>query len=87
MSIEYHSYKVEFAMRGAGHIHGVLWVDWEKFVKKHTETFNEDIVDEDGVIIEVDTSHVKLALQHIKDDQKLSKSETKALEKFADLFI
>ena len=30
MSIKYHSYKVEFALRGAGHIHGVLWVDWDK---------------------------------------------------------
>ena len=31
MSIKYNSYKVEFALRGAGHIHGVLWVDWENF--------------------------------------------------------
>jgi len=31
MHIRYYSYKVEFALRGAGHIHGILWVDWEKF--------------------------------------------------------
>ena len=27
MAIQYHSYKVEFALRGAGHVHGVLWID------------------------------------------------------------
>ena len=31
MAIKYYSYKVEFAMRGAGHIHGVLWIDWDSF--------------------------------------------------------
>ena len=31
MCIKNYSYKVEFALRGAGHIHGVLWVDWENF--------------------------------------------------------
>ena len=31
MAVKYYSYKVEFAMRGAGHIHGVLWIDWERF--------------------------------------------------------
>ena len=31
MAIKYYSYKVEFAMRGAGHIHGVLWINWDTF--------------------------------------------------------
>ena len=31
MCINYNSYKVEFALRGAGHIHGVLWMDWKNF--------------------------------------------------------
>ena len=30
------SYKVEFQGRGAGHIHGVLWVNLSLF-EKHTE--------------------------------------------------
>ena len=29
MAIKYNSYKVEFALRGAAHIHGVLWMDWK----------------------------------------------------------
>ena len=31
MCIKYYSYKVEFALRGAAHIHGVLWIDWKNF--------------------------------------------------------
>ena len=29
LTIKYYNYKVEFAMRGAAHVHGVLWIDWE----------------------------------------------------------
>ena len=31
MQIKYYSYKVEFALRGEAHVHGVLWIDWKKF--------------------------------------------------------
>ena len=27
MPVEYYNYRVEFQARGAGHIHGVLWID------------------------------------------------------------
>jgi hypothetical protein len=30
MQLEYFSSKLEFAMRGAAHIHGVLWLDLNK---------------------------------------------------------
>ena len=29
MKVEYYTYKVEFQERGAGHIHGTLWLDLE----------------------------------------------------------
>ena len=31
MCVEYYNYRVEFQMRGAGHIHGTLWLDWIKW--------------------------------------------------------
>ena len=34
MSTQFYHYRVEFQMRGAGHIHGVLWVDLPKLEKK-----------------------------------------------------
>jgi hypothetical protein len=52
MSIKYYSYKVEFAMRGAGHIHGVMWVDWETFT-----ALSEEV-----------RRNIKSALDNIKDD-------------------
>ena len=36
MCVKYYNYRVEFQMRGAGHIHGTLWIDWSK-LKKHME--------------------------------------------------
>ena len=37
MCVEFYNYRVEFQMRGAGHIHGVLWLDLEKFMSKNPE--------------------------------------------------
>ena len=34
MCVEYYNYRVEFQMRGAGHIHGTLWIDWNQLRKK-----------------------------------------------------
>ena len=59
MSIRYYSYKVEFALRGAGHIHGVLWVDWNKF----------DALDRK------DIDAIVSALDKIKHDTKLEDDE------------
>ena len=42
MNIKFYSYKVEFAMRGAAHIHGVLWLDWKKFESFPTDLFEND---------------------------------------------
>merc|ERR1712240_318525 len=30
MHVKYYTYKVEFQVRGAGHIHGTLWLDIDK---------------------------------------------------------
>ena len=32
MHVEFYNYRVEFQMRGAGHIHGVLWIDFDAFL-------------------------------------------------------
>ena len=58
-------------MRGAGHIHGVIWVDWDKF----------------SVLPQRDIENIKSALEKIKEEEVLSESEKQALADFADLFI
>ena len=33
MLVEYYTYKVEFQDRGAGHVHGTLWLQLERMEK------------------------------------------------------
>ena len=37
MCVEFYNYRVEFQMRGAAHIHGVLWLDLDMFMSKNPE--------------------------------------------------
>ena len=71
MSIKYNSYKVEFAMRGAAHIHGVLWVDWQKFIGLEA-TKTKCLAD---------------ALERIKNEEIIDETHKKCIQEFADLFI
>ena len=32
--VKYYNYRVEFQLRGATHIHGTIWVDFEKHFEK-----------------------------------------------------
>ena len=34
MCAEFYNYRVEFQLRGAGHIHGTLWIDWDRLQDK-----------------------------------------------------
>jgi len=71
LKISYHSYKVEFALRGAAHVHGVLWIDWENI----------------DILSKKDTQLIKDALKKIKNEQKIEDNERNAIAKFADEFI
>ena len=71
LKVKYHSYKVEFAMRGAAHVHGVLWIDWENI----------------DILSKKDTQLIKDALKKIKNEQKLEVNERNAIAAFADKFI
>ena len=64
MAVSHYSYKVEFQFRGAAHIHGVLWIDWNncKLVP------NERIIDEDGNLVEINhIANVRSLLTDIKN--------------------
>ena len=71
MNFQYFSYKVEFALRGAGHIHGVLWVDWNRSLD----------------LLDIDVSKIRSALDKIKNEEEISPDEEKSFCKFADEFI
>jgi exonuclease III len=86
MPIKYNSYKTEFQFRGAAHIHGVLWMDWEKCTAFPLEC----VVDENGQSVRVDhIANIKSALTDIKNDTYNDETEKKfaSLELFADKVI
>ena len=59
MTVKYYCYKVEFALRGAGHIHGVLWVDWKRC----------------QALPKNDITNIKSALKKIRNEEETSKVE------------
>ena len=69
IAIKYHSYKVEFALRGAGHIHGVLWVDWEKF----------------NALPKEDVKNITDGLEKIKKDEKISEPQKNSIADLAEI--
>ena len=46
MSVKYYTYKVEFQERGAGHIHGVLWLDLDR-LERLVHKANGELVEEE----------------------------------------
>ena len=71
MCIKYYSFKVEFALRGAGHIHGVLWVDWKNFVAMENRQ----------------TRRLVDAFKKIRNEDILDSEDEDCLSSFADRFI
>ena len=70
MCVEYYNYRVEFQMRGAGHIHGTLWIDWEQ-MKKHMERRKDN-----SFKVEL----VEKAFTNIKDEKFGTKEHKKEFE-------
>ena len=80
MCVKYYSYKVEFALRGAGHIHGVLWVDWDKLTRTDDEQGHAKETREE-------VANIREALKKIKDEEALTTDEKESIAWFADKFI
>ena len=76
LKIRYYSYKVEFALRGAAHIHGVLWLDWDNFSALKSDNSEDTKV---NALIS--------AFNKIKDDAILSPPDKEILSELADLSI
>ena len=94
MKIRHITYRVEFQGRGAGHIHGVLWVDLEEINKDMKEELeaklNKIVIDmiidgEDEEKINIDTILID-AYDKLRKNEKLNMAEGRALEIFADKF-
>ena len=72
MHVEFYNYRVEFQMRGAGHINGVLWIDFDAFL-------NDDRNNE--------FSNLKEAFDAIGNEMVLDKNQERVLTTYADTLI
>ena len=68
MCIQYNSYKVEFALRGAGHIHGILWVDWDNFIFPESDETENNIAN-DGDDENEDIGSINSEMSNTRTDE------------------
>ena len=85
MSIGFYTYRIEFQDRGAGHVHGVLWIDWDAFEKNEANI--EDFADENEEEIGNGVKKLRTAFKKFKDEEALSVGEYEKIVKFNDTFI
>merc|ERR1711874_463284 len=85
MSIGFYNYRIEFQDRGAGHVHGVLWVDFDAFEKNESNI--EDFADKNEEEIGAGVKKLRSAFKKFKDDEVLSVEEYEKVTKFVDTFI
>ena len=88
MKVKNLSYKVEFQGRGAGHIHGVLWVDLAKLEK---DSLNKNEPNENSKSGKTDEmskkNYLTSAFDKLRLSKPLSKEEISALVTYVDKFI
>ena len=72
MHVEFYNYRVEFQMRGAGHIHGVLWIDFDAFMQDER---NKEF------------SNLQNAFEAMGHEMVLDEEQEQVLTRFADKFI
>ena len=86
MSVIYFTYKVEFQARGAGHVHGTLWLDLHQL---------ENLVRRNGRLVKPDTEHtseirplkgISKAFKSLKNNEVLSKKDIEVIKSFAEEF-
>ena len=72
MNVKYYTYKVEFQDRGAGHIHGTLWLNMEKIEQLQLETG------------EMPFTKLTTTFQKFRKNEQLNKEEKDSVKAFID---
>ena len=91
MNVQYYTYKVEFQERGAGHIHGTLWLDLDKLEKLQRLQngklkSSEQIPDSSEKEVYKPFESITSAFKNIKNGQGIDLQEKEALTNFVDEF-
>ena len=87
MNVQYFNYRIEFQARGAGHTHGVLWMDLEA-VERDLEGNKIYHINNQGISVpKLIFPGVKEAMTKIKNDEILTDEDLENLVKFVDTFV
>ena len=90
MSVEYFTYKVEFQERGAGHIHGTLWLDLKRLEKRkrleNGQLTHIDIDQNMNQVVDLPFKHISSAFRKIKNNLSIDQDEKMTLKNFVDEF-
>ena len=87
MNVQYFNYRIEFQARGAGHTHGVLWLDLEA-VERDLEGNKIYHINNQGISVpKLIFPGVKEAMTKIKNDEILTDEDVENLVKFVDTFV
>ena len=87
MNVQYFNYRIEFQARGAGHTHGVLWLDLEA-VERDLEGNKIYHISNNGISVpKLIFPGVKEAMTKIKNDEILTDEDIENLVKFVDTFV
>ena len=87
MNVQYFNYRIEFQARGAGHTHGVLWLDLEA-VERDLQGNKIYHMNNQGISVpKLIFPGVKEAMIKIKNDEILNDEDTENLVKFVDTFV
>ena len=73
MHVKYHSYRIEFQLRGAAHCHGVLWIDLDAYLADNAT--------------DVEKSYLLPAFQKLIDDIIPGPEEETAVVTYVDKFV
>ena len=86
MNVKYYNYRVEFQSRGAGHVHGVLWLDLDAVERGQDGNKIQEM--KDGQMSDkLSFPGVKPAMQKIKNDHALDDHDIQCLTSFIDAFV
>ena len=87
MNVQYFNYRIEFQARGAGHTHGVLWLDLGA-VERDLEGNKIYHINNQGISVpKLIFPGVKEAMTKIKNDEILTDEDVENLVKFVDTFV
>ena len=86
MNVYLYSYRVEFQQRGAGHIHGTLWIQLKNLEKLSRNSCGRLVEETNKCNADKPFQRISEAFDKLRTNKDLTENEFKALVNFIDEF-